>query len=96
MITMWRLRHDTIEPVECSKVTAFYVWPVDLDGCREARESDWNSYHESWAEAHVVMLRNAERHVAAARRQLEHAQVVCDRVKGMKPPKPPVDAEVSQ
>ena len=93
MITMWRLRHDTIEPVECSKVTAFYVWPVDLDGCREARESDWNSYHESWAEAHAAMLQKAELRLVAARSQLARAQGDYGRIKGMKPP---ADAEVSQ
>ena len=92
-ITMWRLKLDRIEPVQCTKVTAGFVWPVDRNGCREARGPDWKSYHETWADAHAVMLYRAEIKLAAARRELERAQGDYDRIQGMKPP---ADAEVAQ
>jgi hypothetical protein len=92
-ITMWRLRLGTIKSVQCTKVTAFFVWPVECNGCRESRASDWNSYYETWADAHAALLAKAERKLASARRQLERAQGDYGRIKGMEPP---ADAEVSQ
>ena len=85
-ITMWRSRWDEIKPVQCTKVTAGFVWPVELNGRRESRESDWNSYHETWADAHAALLAKAERELTAARLRLEHAQGELGRIKGMKPP----------
>ena len=92
-ITMWRLRLDKIEPVKCSRVTAGFVYPVERNGRREARESDWNSYYETWADAHAAMLHKAVERINAARLQLGRARSDYNRIKGMKPP---ADAEVSQ
>ena len=86
-ITMWRLMHDTIMPVQCSKVTACYVWPAD--DCwrgKESRRSSHQSYHETWADAHTAMLQKAELKLAAAGSELVRARRDYDRVKGMKPP----------
>ena len=85
-ITMWRLHWHEIKPVQCTKVTARCVWPVELKGRREARSSDWCSYHDTWADAHAALLAKAERKLAAARLQLERAQGDHGRIKGMKPP----------
>ena len=91
-IMMWRLEWGEIKRVECKKVTACYVWPVDDRwGRREARLSDWHSYHESWADAHAALLAKAERELADIRRRLERAQGDYGRIKGMKPP---AEAEV--
>ena len=89
-ITMWRLRWDEIKPVQCTKVTPSFVWPVERNGRRESRANDWASYHKTWTDAYAAMLHEAERHLDAARRQLERAQDGYDRIKGMKPP---ADAE---
>ena len=83
IITMWRLKSDEIKPVQCTKVTPGFVWPVERNGRRESRATDWASYHETWTDAHAAILHKAERHLDAALRQLE-------RIKGMKPP---ADAE---
>jgi hypothetical protein len=88
---MWRLRFGDITPVQCTKVTAGFVWPVERKGRRESRSSDWCSYHETWTDAHAAMLAKAERELAGARRQLERAQEDYGRIKGMNAP---ADAEV--
>jgi hypothetical protein len=93
-IILWRLRWGEIERVECTKVTAYYVWPVAANrfgALKEARQSDWNSYHETWADAHQVLLAKADLKLAYCRRELEKAQGDYGRIKGMKPP---ADAEV--
>jgi hypothetical protein len=85
-ITMWQLRWGDIKPVQCTKVTTGYVWPVERKGRRESRSSDWCSYHDTWADAHAALLAKAERELAAARLQLQRAQGDHGRIKGMKPP----------
>ncbi len=90
-ITMWRLRWGEINPVQCTKVTAGFVWPAQRNGRREARACGWVSYHDTWADAHAAMLAKAEREVDAARLKLERAKGEHGRIKGMKPP---ADAEV--
>ena len=89
-IIMWRLSLGDIKRVECTKVTAYYVWPADT-GHREARASDWHIYYETWEEAHQADLARAENKLACCRRELERAQGNYGRIKGMKPP---ADAEV--
>jgi hypothetical protein len=91
-IMMWRLNWGEIKRVECKKVTACYVWPADDRwGGREARQSDWHSYYETWAEAHNAQLAQADDALARARSRLECAQADYERIKGMKPP---AEAEV--
>jgi hypothetical protein len=92
-ITMWRIRWGEIKPVQCTKVTAGFVWPVESNGRRKSRKSDWSSYHETWADARAAMLAKAGRDLDAARLQLARAQGDYDRIKGMKPP---ADAEVAE
>jgi hypothetical protein len=93
-IILWRLKWGEIERVECTKVTACYVWPAPnsrLGACRESVDSRWHSYHETWAGAHQSALAEAENKLARCRRELERAQGDHGRIKGMKPP---ADAEV--
>ncbi len=92
-IIMWRLLWGEIKPVPCTKVTAGCVWPVERNGRRESRASDWASYHETWADAHAAMLAKAERKLADCRRELERAQGDYGRIQAIKPP---ADVEVSQ
>ena len=91
-ITMWRLWPDEIEPVQCRKVTAAYVWPVGGNGTREARASRWSSYHETWADAHAALLAKAEQDLDIARIELERARGRYGQIKGLQPP---ADAEVA-
>lgn len=92
-ITMWRLRFGAITPVQCTKVTTCYVWPVRGHFGREARVSDWSSYHETWEQAHGAMLAKAERELQNARLMLERAQGDYGRIKGMKPPADAVEVQ---
>jgi hypothetical protein len=89
-IIMWRLAWGEIMPVQCTKVTAGFVWPVERNGRRESRATSLFSYHETWADAHAAMLHKAERKLANCRRELERAQGNYGRIKGMKQ----ADAEV--
>ena len=93
-IVMWRLRWGEITRVECTKVTACYVWlsshSGDFGACREVRASDRHSYHETWEDAHHALLATAEDRLSRYRRELERAQGDYGRIKGMKPP---ADAE---
>jgi len=88
-IILWRLRWGEIKRVECTKVTAYYVWPADT-GDREARACDRHIYYETWEEAHQADLARAENKLACCRWELERAQGNYGRIKGMKPP---ADAE---
>jgi len=83
---MWRLMFGKIDPVQCAKVTAGCVWPVERNGRRESRATDWFSYHETWADAHAAMLAKAEQDMYDARRKFERAQGEYDRIKGIKAP----------
>jgi hypothetical protein len=90
-IVLWRLRWGEITRVECTKVTACYVWPADNHwGGRESRRSDSCSYHETWAEAHQLLLATAEIRMYQCRRRLEESQGDYGQIKAMKPP---ADAE---
>jgi hypothetical protein len=93
-IILWRLSWGEIKRVECTKVTAYYVWPADPGswGGREARASDRHSYYETWEDARQAALARAENKLAHYRRELERAQGDHGRIKGMKPP---ADAEVT-
>ena len=92
-IVMWRLKWGDIKPVQCTKFTAGYVWPVERNGRRRSRLSEWSSYYETWADAHAALLAQAEFKLANCRRELERLKGDHGRIKGMKPP---ADAEVSQ
>jgi hypothetical protein len=89
-IIMWVLKWGEIKPVQCTKVTAGCVWPVERNGRRESRAGSWSSYHETWADAHAAMLHKAELELDAARSRLERAQNDHGRIQAMKPP---ADAE---
>ena len=92
-IVMWCLRWGDIKPVQCAKFTANYVWPVERNGSRVSRFSEWSSYHETWTDAHAALLAQAELKLANCRQELERLKGDHGRIKGMKPP---ADAEVSQ
>jgi hypothetical protein len=101
-ITMWRVNSSgKIEQVECSKVTnktVFIVAEPNWKGemyrlrtpQRESIASQYPSYHKTWADAHAHLLAKSQQGLAAARRNLEHAQGEHGQIKAMKPP---ADAE---
>ena len=90
-ITMWHLGLGVIQRVQCTRVTAGYVWPANRRGFREARVSRWGVYYETWEQAHGAILAKAERELHSARLSLERARGDYGRIKGMKPP---ADVEV--
>jgi hypothetical protein len=85
-IVMWRLMWGGIKPVQCAKFTASYVWPVERNGRRTLRLSEWSSYYETWADAHAALMAQAESKLANCRRELERLKGDHGRIKGMKPP----------
>lgn len=84
MIVKYKTRWDKIEPVEVERETANCVW---VKGRRAAKASSWDSYYDSWAEAHARLVVEQEEAVASLRRQLEAANGKLGQIKGMKPPK---------
>lgn len=55
------------------------------------KQAAYASYFKTWEEAHSSLMRKAEDRLHSARRQLELAQGVYGKVKGMKPPRIPHD-----
>jgi hypothetical protein len=90
---MWHVGLGAIQRVQCAKVTAKCVWPVNRRGCREARVSCWGAYYETWEQAHGAMLAKAERELQSARLMLARAQGEYGRIKGMKPPADAVEVQ---
>jgi len=95
MATMYRVRWAKIEAFEVLRTTARQVVlpnPHRKGGEeREAKDTDWNSWHETWEAAHARIVADAQKKVDGLRLQLERAKGELGNAKGMKPP----NAEVS-
>lgn len=74
-----------IEEVEIVRETDSSVFL--LGGQRRAKVSECESYHDSWKEAHELLLARAEGRVSQARRALERANGALGNVKSMSAPK---------
>ncbi|MFK3738987.1 hypothetical protein [Massilia sp. TN1-12] len=79
---------SSIQEVDVIRETASFVYLPRFGGGerREAKQSSWDYYHDSWEEAHAYLMKLAESHVKAARRELELANGRLGNIKGMKPP----------
>lgn len=85
---------ETIERVECVRETEKSVYTLHVnyygieatEPTRNDKFSGHTQYHDSWADAHAYLLKEAEAKVAACRRSLESANDKLDIIKRMKPP----------
>jgi hypothetical protein len=84
MVIKYKTRWDEITPVECERETESCVY---IKGRRYAKESSWENYHDSWADAHAFLVDNAQGNVDGLRLKLEQAKGKLGQIKGMKPPK---------
>ena len=69
---------------EVSRVTDKMVFIQG--GRRYAKESTYESWHDTWEQAHAYLLSQAQGKVNALRLNLERANGDLGRIKGMKPP----------
>lgn len=84
----------SIEPVACTRETDASVFIMRAvrgirpseEERRVAKRSEFEQYHNTWADARDYLLTRAESGVIAARRSLELAQAKLGNIKGMKPP----------
>ena len=90
MATMYRVRWAKIEAFEVLRTTAKQVVlpsPHKKGGEeREAKETDWHTWHETWEAAHTRIVADAQKKVDSLRLQLECANSALGNAKGMKPP----------
>jgi hypothetical protein len=93
---MWRTSYNSnIQRVEVERATKSTVWLLTNlyagDGRRyeqakrESRIAERHSYHDTWEEAHNLLMKRAEREVELARLQLQRVNGNYGRIKGMKP-----------
>lgn len=89
MITKYKTNYSSnkIERVEIVRETAKQVVLLRYDGKerREAKESDWGSYFDTWEEAHSYLMGKWERKIKHARAHLESIKGTYGNIKGMKP-----------
>jgi hypothetical protein len=78
----WRVEAK-ITPVEVERETESSVW---INGNRRAKITEWDTFHDTWDEAHAHLLKHAEQQAQSARRNLEAANGSLGNVKGMKRP----------
>jgi hypothetical protein len=52
---------------------------------REAKRSEYHSWHDTWEDAHAFLIERAETEVQALRGRLEQAKGRLGNIKGMKP-----------
>ena len=74
--------------VETVQVESETSSTVTIKGKRRKKETQYESYFDTWQEAHEWLLRGAEGRLTSARRSLEMAQGFHGNVKGMKQPQP--------
>lgn len=84
---MYRVKWQKIEPIEVLRTTEKQVRYLDERGNeqREAKETDWYTWHETWEAAHARIVADAQKKVDTLRRQLERANGELGNAKGMKP-----------
>lgn len=84
----YRTRFGNIEAIEVVRETGKQVVLPAIQGLREMREnkvSDWSNWHDTWEEAHLFIIQEAEAKVKVLRMQLEQANGKLGQIKGMKP-----------
>jgi len=89
MNTMYRVRWGKIEAIEVLRTTdKQVVLPSPSKGGeeRQAKETDWYTWHETWEAAHARLVSDAQAKVDGLRKKLEVANGALGNAKGMKPP----------
>ncbi len=82
-------KFDRIEEVEVELLTEVCVW---ANGHRYSRsETDWQSFHETWKEAHDFMVADFSRQIDSAVDRLEYAKRNLGKALALKPPVECVD-----
>jgi len=67
--------NDPIETVDCTREKSSGVWPSDYMSKRSAlKRSEYRQYHDTWAEAKLYLVTNAENDRARAQRVLAEAE----------------------
>ncbi|GAB1407704.1 hypothetical protein MASR1M8_16230 [Thermomonas brevis] len=90
MTTMYRASLGRIKAFEVLRTTEKQVVLPNLHRKggeeREAKETEWYTWHETWEAAHARIVADAQKKVDILRRQLERANGELGNAKGMKPP----------
>jgi uncharacterized protein involved in exopolysaccharide biosynthesis len=84
----YRTSFNEIEALEVSRETKTQVVRVigsHATERREAKRSEYYSWHDTWEDAHAFLIERAEAEVQALRGQLEQAKGRLGNIKGMKP-----------
>jgi hypothetical protein len=79
-----RYLDSTITPVEIERETDKSVW---VNGNRNAKQSDWATYFDTWEEAYSALLEAADKKVVSARLALDKAKGFYGNVNGLRKPK---------
>ena len=69
-----------IEKVEVERETEVSVW---INGRRNAKDSSWYKYFNSWNEAHSFLIEKAESDVEAATNRLRRASANLQKIKSL-------------
>ena len=87
MIKYRTTKHRTeIEAIEVVRESEHSVWlPEHGTECREAKVSHYQSYFDTWEEAHSSVLARTTSRLESLRSSLEFAQAQYDAVAAMKP-----------
>lgn len=90
MTTMYRVLGGKIEAFDVLRTTEKQVVLASSHRAggeqRQAKETDWFSWHESWESAHARLVAVAQEKADGLRLQLERAEGALENAKGMKPP----------
>jgi len=98
MFIRWRTSSSgEIRRMECVRETDCNIWHVnDLynsnrgqplrQPCQERKTAQWHRYHNTWAEAHAHLLKNARDTVERATSRLKEAEKWHEQVWNMKQP----------
>ena len=71
-----------IEKIEIERETDASVW---VDGRRFGKKTSYDSFFDTWKDAHEFLLRNAERTVVSLERRLEYANERISEIKALVP-----------
>jgi hypothetical protein len=76
-----------IAPVEISKETECFVWVKgNQKDFREAKNSAWSAFHDTWQAAKDYLVARESQKVDALRLQLERAKGELGNAKGLREP----------
>jgi hypothetical protein len=81
---MFCCKFDRIEEVEVELLTEVCAW---VNGRRYSRSNtDWQSFHETWKEAHDCMVAEFSRQIDFAEARLEYSKSKLGKALALKPP----------